>query len=116
MTGVCRVPRFRASGIRALCAILREIQRKGTEVVWLEQINHDEASAVQHAMNLKLQDKAMFYAEYQNEPLTGRGIEDEGLLTADQISGKLNGMKRGEVPIGANHLAMFIDVHGTPLF
>jgi hypothetical protein len=89
---------------------------EGAEVAWLERFNHDEASAIQHAMNLKLQDEAAFYAEYQNEPLPEKGIEDEGLLTADQIAGKLNGMKRGEVPIGANHLTMFIDVQGKLLF
>jgi len=89
---------------------------EGAEVAWPERFNHDEASAIQHAMNLKLQDEAAFFAEYQNEPLPEKGIEDEGLLTADQIAGKLNGMKRGEVPIGANHLTMFIDVQGKLLF
>jgi hypothetical protein len=44
-------------------------------------------SAIQHAMNLKLQDEAAFFAEYQNEPLPEKGVEDEGLLTADQIAG-----------------------------
>jgi len=29
---------------------------------------------------------------------------------------KLNGMKRGEVPLGANHLTMFIDVQAKLLF
>lgn len=89
---------------------------EGAKITWPERFNHDEASAVQHAMNLKLQDEAAFYAEYQNEPLPEKGIEDEGPLTPDQIAGKLNGMKRGEVPIGANHLTMFIDVQGKLLF
>jgi phage terminase large subunit GpA-like protein len=43
-------------------------------------------------------------------------MEDEGLLTADQIAQKLNAHKRGEVPIGADHLTMFIDVQGKLLF
>ena len=94
----------------------RQALDEGAEVAWPERFNHDEASAIQHAMNLKLQDEAAFFAEYQNEPLPEKGIEDEGLLTPDQIAGKLNGMKRGEVPIGANHLTMFIDVHGKLLF
>ncbi len=70
----------------------------------------------QHAMNLKLQDEAAFFAEYQNEPLPERGVEDDESLTADQIAQKLNGYKRREVPIGAEHLTMFIDVQGKLLF
>jgi phage terminase large subunit GpA-like protein len=42
------------------------------------------------------------------------GIEDE--LTADQIAGKVNRMRRGDVPIGCNHLTMFIDVQANLLF
>ena len=89
---------------------------EGAVIAWPERFNHDEASAVQHAMNLKLQDEAAFFAEYQNEPLPEKTAEDEGLLTADQIAQKLNGMKRGEVPVGATQLVMFIDVQGRLLF
>jgi hypothetical protein len=94
----------------------REALDEGAVIAWPERFNHDEASAVQHAMNLKLQDEAAFFAEYQNEPLPEKGVEDEGLLSADEIATKLNGMKRGEVPVGANHLAMFIDVQGKLLY
>ncbi|MCX7806211.1 MAG: phage terminase large subunit family protein, partial [Planctomycetota bacterium] len=89
---------------------------EGAEVAWPERFNHDEASAVQHAMNLKLQDEAAFFAEYQNEPLPEKSVEDEGLLTADQIAQKLNGHRRGEVPIGVSYLTMFVDVQGKLLF
>jgi hypothetical protein len=89
---------------------------EGAVVAWRERYNHDEASAVQHAMNLKLQDEAAFFAEYQNEPLPEKGVEDEGLLTADQIASKLNGHKRGEVPIAVSHVTMFVDVQGKLLF
>ena len=41
----------------------------GAVVAWPERFNHDELSAVQHAMNLRLQDERAFWAEYQNEPL-----------------------------------------------
>ncbi len=86
------------------------------EVAWPERFNHDEASAIQHAMNLKLQDEAAFFAEYQNEPLPDKGVEDDGLLSADQIAGKLNGMRRGEIPVGVAHLTMFVDVQGKLLY
>jgi len=94
----------------------RAALEEGAQVAWPERFNHDEASAIQHAMNLKLQDEAAFFAEYQNEPLPEKGVEDEGLLTADQIAQKLNGMKRGEVPIGVSHLSMFVDVQGKLLY
>ncbi|MEL7499047.1 MAG: terminase gpA endonuclease subunit [Planctomycetota bacterium] len=84
-------------------------------IAWPERFNHDEISAIQHAMNLRLQDEAAFFAEYQNEPLPQEtGMEDE--LSADQIAGKLNRMKRGELPIATNHLTMFVDVQGNLLF
>ena len=84
-------------------------------VAWPERFNHDELSAIQHAMNLRLQDEAAFFAEYQNEPLPEETAgEDE--LTADQIAAKFNRMARGEVPIGCNHLTMFIDVQANLLF
>jgi len=88
---------------------------EGSVVAWPERFNHDELSAIQHAMNLKLQDEAAFFAEYQNEPLPAE-VVDADELTADQIASKLNGMKRYEVPIGCNHVAMFIDVQANLLF
>ncbi len=88
---------------------------EGAEVAWPERYNHDELSAIQHAMNLKLQDEAAFFAEYQNDPLP----EEEGdqdIMTADQIAAKVNGLKRREVPIGCSHLTAFIDVQQKLLF
>jgi len=93
----------------------REAMDEGSIIAWPERFNHDELSAIQHAMNLKLQDEAAFFAEYQNEPLPEETAEAEE-LTADQIAGKLNRMKRCEVSIGCNHLTMFIDVQASLLF
>jgi hypothetical protein len=87
----------------------------GAVVAWPERFNPDELSAIQHAMNLKLQDEAAFFAEYQNEPLPEETVEPDE-LTADQIASKLNRMQRGEVPIGCNHVTMFIDVQAHLLF
>ena len=88
---------------------------EGVVVAWAERYNDDEISAIQHAMNLKLRDEAAFFAEYQNEPLPEDVGEDEQ-LTVDDIVQKLNGHKLGEIPIGCNHLTMFIDVHGKLLY
>jgi len=88
---------------------------EGADVAWPERFNHDEISALQHAMDLKLQDEAAFFAEYQNDPLP----EEEGdqdIMTVDQIAAKVNGLKRAAVPIGCNHLTAFIDVQQKLLF
>ncbi|GIW56313.1 MAG: hypothetical protein KatS3mg082_2717 [Nitrospiraceae bacterium] len=93
----------------------RAAMDEGAIVAWPERFNHDELSAIQHAMNLKLQDEAAFFAEYQNEPLPEEEADPEE-LTAEQIAAKVNRIKRGEVPVGCNHLTMFIDVQANLLF
>jgi len=92
----------------------REAMDAGAVAAWPQRYNKDELSAIQHAMNLKLRDEAAFFAEYQNEPL----VEEEtaGVLTADEIAAKTNGHRRGEVPLGASHLTMFVDVQARLLF
>jgi len=93
----------------------REAMDQGAKVAWPERFNHDEVSAIQHAMNLKLQDEAAFFAEYQNEPLPeDTGTDDE--LTPDQIAAKFNRMERHAIPIGCNHLTAFIDVQANLLY
>ena len=90
----------------------RDAMDVGSVVAWPERYNQDELSAIQHAMNLKFRDEAAFFAEYQNEPL----LEEAGdgdLMTADQVAAKFNRLRRGEVPIGGNHLTMFIDVQAA---
>ncbi len=87
----------------------------GAVIAWPERFNHDELSAVQHAMNLRLQNEAAFFAEYQNEPLPEVAVADD-LLSTDQIAAKVDGHARGLVPLGCSHLTMFVDVQGKALF
>ncbi|MBU6387968.1 MAG: phage terminase large subunit family protein [Planctomycetes bacterium] len=93
----------------------RDAMDEGCVIAWPERFNHDEESAIQHAMNLKLQDEAAFFAEYQNEPLPEVEASDNE-LTADQIASKTNRMQRGKIPVACNHLSMFIDVQASLLF
>jgi len=92
----------------------REAMDEGAVVAWPARHNPDEASALQHAMNLKYQDEGAFFAEYQNEPMDA--VIEDGMLTADQIAGKTNGMERGILSIGCTHLTAFIDVQQKLLF
>lgn len=93
----------------------REQMDEGAAIAWPERFNHDELSAIQHAMNLKLQDEAAFFAEYQNEPLPVDAGEDED-LSAEAITGKINRIERGVVPLGVDHVTAFIDVQQALLF
>jgi hypothetical protein len=93
-----------------------EAMDEGAVIAWPQRHHPDELSAIQHAVNLKLdRGEAAFWAEYQNEPLPEEQV-DEDLLTADQIAAKVNGLKRGEVPIGCTHMTMFVDVQAKALF
>ena len=108
----------RGEGIVDATEFYRENQSAmddGAEIAWPERFNYDEASAIQHAINLKLQDESAFFAEYQNEPLPEEKMEADE-LTAEQIAAKLNHLSRGEVPIGCNHVTMFVDVQATLLY
>jgi len=93
----------------------RDAMDEGSIIAWPQRFNHDELSAIQHAMNLKLQDEAAFFAEYQNEPLPETQVEEDE-LSVDDIVAKLSGMRRGEIAINCNHLTMFIDVQQKLLF
>ncbi len=94
----------------------REAMDAGATIAWPDRHHPDELSAIQHAINLKLdRGEAAFWAEYQNEPLPEEHADDE-LLTADQIAAKVNGLRRGELPIGCTHLTMFIDIQAKALF
>jgi hypothetical protein len=105
-------------GIKAATEFYRQHRTamdEGAVVAWPERFNHDELSALQHAMNLKLQNEAAFFAEYQNEPLPEVQASDD-LLSADQIAAKVSGHQREQVPLGCARLTMFVDVQGKALF
>lgn len=87
----------------------------GAVVSWPERHNADEYSAIQHAMNLQLQDPAAFAAEYQNQPLAADDQTDDQ-LTVDDIAARVNGLRRRTLPIAAQHLTAFIDVQGKLLY
>ena len=87
----------------------REAMDAGAEVSWEARFNHDEVSALQHAMNLKFQDEAAFMSEYQNDPLPD-DTADDSLLSVDEICAKINGLARRRVPLKCDRLTMFVDI------
>jgi hypothetical protein len=88
----------------------------GAEVAWPERRFADEVSAIQHAMNLRIdRGDVAFFAEYQNEPIREDRAQRD-LLKAEQIAAKVNGLERGIVSLRATHLTAMIDVHDNILF
>ena len=82
---------------------------EGAKVSWEARYNHDEISALQHAMNLKFQDEVAFMSEYQNDPLP----EDTGgeeIMSIDAICQKINGLPHNKVPLACDRMTLFIDV------
>lgn len=93
----------------------REAMDAGAEVSWEARFNHDEVSALQHAMNLKLQDETAFMSEYQNDPLP-EDMDDDALMTVDEIASKVNGLRQGNIPLVCDRVTMFIDIQKALLF
>ena len=93
----------------------REAMDAGAEVSWEARFNHDEVSALQHAMNLKFQDETAFMSEYQNDPLPD-DVSDESLMSVDEIADKVNGLSRSTVPLACDKITMFIDIQKALLF
>lgn len=93
----------------------REAMDAGAAVAWPERYNPDELSAIQHAMNLKLQDAQAFYAEYQNEPLPLTPT-DSTELTPGAVAERVNNHERGVAPARATRLTAFVDVQQALLY
>lgn len=99
----------------AFYAANREAMDAGAVVSWAARFNHDELSAIQHAMNIKFQDERSFWAEFQNEPLPEDDVEELD-LTVDQIAGRVNRLKRFAVPAKAQKITAMIDVQKALLY
>lgn len=94
----------------------RAAMDEGAIVAWPEFRYADEASALQAAMNIKIDrhDRA-FFAEYQNEPLPeDRGATEQ--LDAAALVRRINGRPRGVVPGEATHLTAFVDIQSRVLY
>ena len=95
----------------------REQMDAGADAAWADRYLRDrgEISAVQHAMNLKLDNERAFFAEYQNEPLRPSELRKD-VLTVAAVCEKANGRARREVPLACTKLTMFVDVHNKLLY
>jgi hypothetical protein len=93
----------------------QDVMDAGAEAAWPERYRKGEISAIQCAMNIKYEDEASFFAEYQNDPKLGAGYRDD-MLAVQGVMDKSNGRPKNEVPIACTKLTMFVDVHDKVLF
>ncbi len=96
--------------IKAATAFYRKNKKamsEGAVVAWKERyVPGREADALQHAMEIYLTDKAAFYSEYQNDPLTEDRVVNQIALDARNLTG----LPRYLVPSWATGLYVGIDV------
>jgi len=93
----------------------RDEMDKGAVATWEQRFVKGELSAIQHAMNLYFDDKAAFFAEYQNSPI----VENENIheITDKTIRSKtINTISRSCMPVECQHLTAAIDIHKQCLF
>jgi Terminase large subunit gpA, endonuclease domain len=93
----------------------REAMDAGAVVAWPENYRPGELSALQYAMNLRMDDEAAFMAERQNDPLPLIAAE-AGELKADEVAARVNRCPRSTCPAGSTRLTAFIDIQQDLLF
>jgi hypothetical protein len=85
----------------------------GAVVSWPARFDPEtEASAVQAAMNLKLDNPQAFASEYQNAPEDTTAAEGVKKLDALDLAKRVNGSERFTVPPGCTRLTAFFDLGG----
>jgi hypothetical protein len=94
----------------------REAMDKGAVVSWPERMKPGEASAIQSAMNLLLDNPRGFWAEYMNKPQTADGSASVKGLIGSEVVVRLSGVPRGVVPRECSRLTSFVDVGGEILW
>jgi hypothetical protein len=93
----------------------REAMDAGGVVAWPARKNPEEVSAMQHAMNLKIdRGEAAFAAEFQNEPVVE--VKSGEALTAKEIAGRGINVPRWVVPRGLDTITAFVDVQERALY
>ena len=87
----------------------------GAVLAWPERIPEEYVSALQFAMELKIRDPECFAGEYQCCPLT-TDLAPGLMLSRDDISRKVNQLKRGIVADETEFLTAFLNVNDAYLF
>lgn len=87
----------------------REAMDAGSRVAWAERYDPDEISAIQHAMNRRIDNPRAFAAECQNRPLPVNEVSASE-LTPDEVSNRLTRLARGMASRESTKLTIGVDV------
>jgi hypothetical protein len=93
----------------------REAMDAGARVAWPERFNPDEASAIEHAFNLRIdRGEHAFFAEFQNAPL--KPSLDTSTIDRDALRTRTIPLARGVMPTTHSTITAAIDVQEKVLF
>lgn len=88
----------------------REALDEGCSATWESRFNADEASAIQHAMNLYFRNAEAFFAEYMNQPKGTEESQGERNLKEQDVYLKVDGLRRGVCPMETERVCVGTDV------
>ncbi len=93
----------------------RDAMDAGSRVAWPQRRNPDEASAIQHAYNLRIdRGDAAFFSEYQNDPI--KPSLEASTVDRDALRVRAIALPRGVMPTGHSTITAAIDVQEKLLF
>lgn len=93
----------------------RDAMDAGSRVAWPERFNPDEASAIEHAYNLRIdRGETAFFAEFQNAPI--RPTLEASTADRDALRARVIAVPRGVMPTGHDTITAAIDVQEKLLF
>jgi phage terminase large subunit GpA-like protein len=93
----------------------RQAMDAGARVAWPARFNPDEASAIEHAFNLRIdRGETAFFAEFQNAPL--KAALETTALDKTTLRGRAIGLRRGVMPSDHSTITAAIDVQEKLLF
>lgn len=94
----------------------RRVMNDGAIAAWPARFEPGQISAVQYCMDLWVLNREAFEAEYQNQPLKPIDESATKIITADELLMRMNALERGRIPLQAQHLTAYIDVHKNLLY
>lgn len=104
-------------GHNAYYRVHREEMDAGAVVAWPERFDPElEVSGIQAAMNLWIDNRREFLAEYQNEPQDDERAAGAKRMQAEGIVQRLSGLERFAIPRESARITAFIDVGGELLW
>lgn len=93
----------------------RKVMDRGAKPAWTAR-HPGCASAIEYGMRLFFRDRSGMLAEFQQDPDSDSTAQSLTLLTVDQIERRVNGYAQAQIPIAAQRLTAFVDVHKELLY